>query len=270
MKEYLSRRNLLFNMFSEFYCPDDCERIGCKHPDLHISISLLDIVSISIVSYKKVVEIFENYIKIGFDPLNEKQPFIGRISLELKKPCNFLDKKYCNIYPGRPIACALFPEACFLSEDFDNFSKKQVFKNFPCIQNPFNLSEERKKAILKLYEMLEKEIFLTDFYLFGVSPFMIDLKNLSEIILRKVSPLNDGKVKIVNHYVEEIISAKLIEGGYWFEWWNKMKRLDEVDGLDYLESLKKITDNILTKMDKNRLNIIHQFNEVKIQQIHIY
>jgi len=269
MEKYFSERSLLFNAWSEFSCPDDCERIGCKHPDLHISVTIIDLFSISLVTGQRVCDLFEKYIKIGFDPIDEKEPFFGRISLELKKPCHFLEGKNCSIYPGRPIACALFPESCFLSKNIEIFRRKEIFKNFPCIQVPCNISQKRKETLYKLLEMWDKEIFLSDFYLFGVSPFWLDLKNLSELVLKDLIPLEDGRVKIVNQCIEGILFQRFFESGYWSNWKVKLERLDKKDGLSYLGNLKSATDHMIIYTNKTKVRIAHQFDGIKIRQIHL-
>jgi len=102
MEQYLSERSMLFNAWSEFSCPDSCDRYGCKEPDLHISISVVDLVAISLISDRKASDLFKDDFKMGFDPIDEGEPWIGRLSIELKKPCHFLDGKKCGVYPGRP------------------------------------------------------------------------------------------------------------------------------------------------------------------------
>jgi Fe-S-cluster containining protein len=199
MEQYLAERSFLFNAWSEFSCPDSCGRIGCKHPDLHISISLIDLIAFSLVSGQKASDLFRQYLKIGFDPLYEKEPWIGRISMELKKPCHFLDGKKCSIYPGRPIACTLFPESCFIVERSEALLKKDLFQNFPCIQNPCFVSSQRRETLQQLFEISVKEAFLSDFYLFGLSPLFTPLESpgiyARDAINRKHQLLIEGGVK---------------------------------------------------------------------------
>jgi len=90
--------------------------MGCREPNLHVSVSLVDLVALSLISGQRAAELFRREIKIGFDPIHENQPWIAGVSLELKKPCHLLRGKECSAYPGRPIACALFPEYCFIVE----------------------------------------------------------------------------------------------------------------------------------------------------------
>jgi hypothetical protein len=119
MEQYLAERSILFNAWSTFSCPDSCERMDCKEPNLHISISLVDLVALALASGQRATELFRRDVKIGFDPIHENEPWIGQASLELKKPCRFLGGKKCSIYPGsrkpRPLAvdeCANFWPGC--------------------------------------------------------------------------------------------------------------------------------------------------------------
>jgi len=89
MEHYLKERSLSFNAWSEFSCQEECERMGCKEPNLHISISLVDLMAISLNSGQRASQLFKKDIKIGFNPLSGKGPWAGRLSLELKKPCHF-------------------------------------------------------------------------------------------------------------------------------------------------------------------------------------
>ena len=70
MQHYLAERSMLFNQWSTFVCPDSCERMGCKESNLHISISLVDIVALSLVSGQRATELFKRDVKIGFDPVH--------------------------------------------------------------------------------------------------------------------------------------------------------------------------------------------------------
>jgi hypothetical protein len=139
--------------------------MGCQEPNLHIYISLVDLVAISLISGRRPTGLLREDIKIGFDPIHENEPWIGRVLLELRKPCHFLEEKECSIYPGRPIACALFPEYCFTVERPEAILQKDIFRNFPCIQKPCSISPQRRATLQQLSEMSAKEVFLSDFYL---------------------------------------------------------------------------------------------------------
>jgi hypothetical protein len=82
MQQYLTERSKLFNAGSTFSCPDSCGRIGCQEPNLHISISLVDLVAASLISGRRPTKLFREDVQIGFDPVYENGPWIDRVSLE--------------------------------------------------------------------------------------------------------------------------------------------------------------------------------------------
>jgi Fe-S-cluster containining protein len=226
-QHYVAARSVLFNQWSTFSCPDSCERLGCKEPNLRVSISLIDLVAFSLTSGQRATELFRRDVKIGFDPIHENEPWIGRVCLELKKPCPFLDGKKCSIYPGRPIACALFPEYYFIVEHPERIVQKDIFQNFPCIQKPCSISPRRRTALQQLWEMFGKEVFLSDFYLFGISPFVIDLKNIAGEGLEGILVSENGKATLPHHRFEEIISQRLGKGEPLDGWEARIKKLDQ-------------------------------------------
>jgi Fe-S-cluster containining protein len=269
MDQYLKGRFTLFNAWSKFSCPDSCGRNGCKESNLHISISLVDLVAISSISGHKASDLFKHDLKIGFDPLSEKEPWIGRINIELKKPCHFLNGKECSVYPGRPIACALFPESCFMGENPAILLKKDIFRNFPCIQNPCFISPQRREALYQLLEMSIKEFFLSDFYLFGISPFVLDLKIIAGEILEGIHISKEGKAKILYPRIEGLIFQRLCEVGYWDDWATKIEQLDRADGLNRLEVMKSWTDQTVKAVKESQLSIIYQFDGSRLLPIRL-
>lgn len=270
MKQYLAERSELFNAGSSFSCPDSCERMGCKEPALHISISLIDLVSISLSSNRKAVDLFKQDIKIGFDPIQRNEPWIGRVSLELKKPCPFLYGKECSVYPRRPIACALFPEHGFMCEPPEIILQKEIFQNFPCIQKPCSISPQRKETLQQLWDMFVKEIFLSEFYLFGFSPLVIDLKNIAGEGLQGASFSEDGMVHLPHQQIEGLLSQKLEEGGYWNEWKVRIDKLDQTDGLKELIKIKNLTDLMVKGSGNNPFHVAYQFEGKRLFPLHFY
>jgi Fe-S-cluster containining protein len=81
-------------------------------------------------SGRRAFDLFKDHCKFGVDPLDEKDPWIGRLTVELRKPCAFLDGKRCGIYAGRPVACALFPEAFFIVKTDKRAPSKISFGSF--------------------------------------------------------------------------------------------------------------------------------------------
>jgi len=258
-----------FNAWSEFSCPDECERYGCKEPDLHISISLVDLMTISLITGKKSLDLFERDCKIGFDPMNDGEPWLGWISIELRKPCSFLDEKECSIYPGRPIACALFPEYNFMVENRDSLLKKDIFREFPCIQNPCFIPPQRKKMLQKLLDMFRKEKFLSDFYLFGISPFVLDLKSVAGEGLEGIHISEDGMARIPHHQIESLISRRLREGEYLDEWKAKIEELDRLGGVNRLTEMSCWTDQ-MAGQGWTSFGISYQFDGNRLQPVHLH
>lgn len=267
MEQYLKERSMLFNAWSTFSCPDSCERMGCKVPNLHVFISLVDLVAISLISGRKASELFTKDVKIGFDPLEENEPWIGRVSLELDKPCHFLNGKMCSVYSGRPIACALFPEYRFMGEHPERILQKEIFQNFPCIQSPFPISPRRRATLQQLLEMSGEEVTLSDFFLFGISPFAIDLKNIAGEGLEGISISANGKAYLPHHRIEELVSKRLREGGYLNDWEAKVEALDRSDGLESLTRMKPWTDQMAMASDRFSLSIVFQFDENRLHPI---
>lgn len=269
MREYLSERATLFNLGSGFSCPDSCERPGCKGVDLHISVTLVDLIALSLSSGKKVSDLFREACKIGFDPLSEEDPWVGRLSLELKKPCPFLQGKYCAHYSGRPLACALFPESFFVLHGPDFLQGKAFFKDFPCAARPCPISPERREILLRLVDMSVKESFLSDFFLFGVSPFLIDLKNLAGEILEGVPLSEEGQARLPHHRIEEILSRRLSQGGYLQAWEEKVGDLDRPGGLGAFAEMKRQTDPISPLHRTDQARFAYQFDEERLRPIRL-
>ncbi len=267
MESYLKDRSSLFNAYSEFSCPDECDRKGCKDPQLHVSISLIDLISISQACRKKGSQLFKKNLKIGFDPLPDRGPWIGRLSLELKKPCLFFDGKWCSVYNARPIPCALFPEYLWMIYSPDTLLQKEFIRGLPCIQKPGPISPERRQILQRLSEMCLQEFFLSDLYLFGVSPLIIDLKNIAGESLDGLSKEENGLFRLPHEKVETLIYDRLSSGGYLEEWEEKIERLDQEEALEELERMKVLTDR-MTRESPPFL-IAYQFEGVRLQPIHL-
>ncbi len=267
MQQYLAERSVFFNAWSTFSCPDACERLGCKESNLHVSISLVDLVALSLVSGQKATELFRRDVKIGFDPIHESEPWTGQVCLELKKPCHFPGGKDCTIYPGRPIACALFPEYRFIVEPPERILQKDISDNFPCIQKPCSHSPRRRSALEQLWEMFVKEVFLSNFYLFGISPFVIDLKNIAGARLGGIPVSGNGVATFPHHPFEELISQRLDKGGHLDDWEGRIRKLDQADGLRDLIKMKRWTDQIAMASVGFSLSIVYQFDEHRLHPI---
>jgi Fe-S-cluster containining protein len=269
MEDYFKERSILFNAHSEFACPDSCERYGCKEPNLHVSASLVDLIAISSVSGRRATDLFENDFKIGFDPISGREPWVGRVSLELSKPCHFLDGRECSVYAGRPITCALFPEYCFILEDQKAILDRDIFRNFPCVQTPCSIPLQRREVLQRLMEVFMKETFLSDFYLFGMSPFILDMKNIAGEGLEGVPLSRDRRARVPHHRIEALLSGKLSTTGHLDEWKGKIERLDAPGGLDFLVGMRNSTDPLAMAGDGCLFRMAYQFEGDRLVPIHL-
>lgn len=267
MKSYLKDRSFLFNAFSEFSCPDQCDRRGCKDPQLHVSLNLIDLIAISLTYGKKGSQLFKENLKMGFDPLPGRGPWVGRLSLELKKPCIFFDGKWCSVYDARPIPCALFPEYLWMIYPPDVLLQREFIRDLPCIQRPRSISPERRQTLQRLSEMSLQEFFLSDIYLFGVSPLIIDLKNIAGESLDGLSKEEDGLFRLPHEKVETLIYDRLSLGGYLDEWEEKIERLDHEEALEELEKMKLLTDTMIK--ENPPFLMAYQFEGTRLQPIRL-
>jgi Fe-S-cluster containining protein len=207
------------------------------------------VVAASFLTGEKASHLFPSHYKIGASPMDEN-PWIQRFSLELKKPCPFLDGKDCGIYGGRPITCALFPEAFFLVPGQKRGLNKGKFGHYPCLREPLVISERRSSHLCELMEMARREAFLTEFYLFRFSPFAIDLRNTALDVMEVSQDISGGigedeRPHMVPHEAfEEILVRRLGSGGYLLEIDSKVTELNSQRGIDALHEIKELTDSV--------------------------
>lgn len=249
LTDYIKHRARLFTMDSGFSCPDWCNRFGCKDEGLHVSASIIDVVAASLLTGQTASGLFRSHFKISTSPMDEN-PWIQRFSLELKKPCPFLAGKDCGIYGARPVTCALFPEAFFLSAEEERGLAMGKFGHYPCLQEPPSISEKRRSHIVELMEMARRETLLTEFYFFGFSPLLIDVGNMAMDIMdgsRDISgDIGDGgkHYEVPHEHFEERLVRKLGKGGYLLEINSKVERLNGSSGIDALYAIKERIDSI--------------------------
>ncbi|MDY0041948.1 MAG: YkgJ family cysteine cluster protein [Desulforhabdus sp.] len=114
---------------------------------------------------------------LGLLPV-DGQDRIVRVALKVKKPCPHLTSELCTIYEVRPLACMLFPERSMVAGRAEELSRQEHFRGYLCIGKDFEVSKERVRVIRTLTGMLQQEILISDCYLFGCSPFFLDLQDL--------------------------------------------------------------------------------------------
>ena len=118
--------------------------------------------------------------------------------------------------------------------------------------------------------MSVKEAFLSDFYLFGISPFVIDLKNLAGEGLEELPISENGKDHLSHSLIEGLISQRLREGGYLSDWEVKIEKLDRADGLEDLIRMKPWTDRMAMAPDEFFSNTTYQFDGHRLLPIRFY
>jgi len=117
--------------------------------------------------------------------------------------------------------------------------------------------------------MLAKEVFLSNFYLFGISPFVIDLKNIAGEGLEGISVSENGKATLPHHRFEELISQGLGKGGHLDDWEARIRKLDQANGLEGLIKMKRWTDQIATASDGFSSSIVYQFDKNRLHPIRL-
>jgi Fe-S-cluster containining protein len=171
----------------------------------------MDLLLQSMVLRAKPGEIYNRFYRIGSSP-GADVPWVGRFTLELQKPCGFLKENWCEIYPARPIGCDQFPEAWYLlPSESPGTPNRGRFQDYPCLKSPSPITTKRKKHLAKLSEMAAQERWISDFYLFGFSPFCVDLRDLVEGLLKKTQREGlapDG----IDPDAQHVIPYTLIEG----------------------------------------------------------
>jgi hypothetical protein len=114
-----------------------------------------------------------------------------------------------------------------------------------------------------------QEVFLSDFYLFGLSPFVLDLKSIAGEGLEGVPVSAGEKIKIPHQQIEGLISQRLGKGGYFDEWEAKVEQLDRADGRSRFVELKHWTDQMMATQDRISLGIAYQFEGNRLLPIRL-
>jgi len=213
-------------------------------------------------------DVFERFLNIGWSPDGET-PWIGYFALELRKPCGFLEGKWCRIYPTRPIGCNQFPEAWFIWPPKNHLhSRRNRFHHYPCLRIAPAIGEERKKHLVTLSQMATQERWLSDFYLSGCSPFYIDMRNLVdelvEVAKNRSGRLDriDPEVPHVIPYalVEEVFQRRLGRAGVTARILQKVADLDRPGVVTSFFELNKYTEEMQRSLASDHVVIYHRFD----------
>ena len=174
---YLRRRADLGASKSAFHCDPACTRPGCKHPDLQIPVSIVDLLGAALYRDQTVSATYAANYSLGLLS-EEREDWIRIVTLRLRKPCPWLEHDRCSIYPVRPLPCILFPEYLVNEGAFEAHARQGHFQDYLCFRHPITLSPERATIMTQLKELWRRESLISSFYLFNHGRCYLDFSNL--------------------------------------------------------------------------------------------
>jgi Fe-S-cluster containining protein len=273
LTEYLRNRADLASYKSDFHCDPTCTRPGCKNIDLQIPVSIIDLVGAALYRDKSVAAIYHDNYSLGLLS-NEREDWIRIVNLILKKPCPFLKKDRCSVYPVRPLPCILFPEYLINEGTFEANAAKDHFKDYLCFQRLIPLSPERAKVMAQLKKMWKRESLISSFYLFNHGLCHIDFSNLVKELSREARSQSEAEstgemepLRIIPNQVMEHYFLKHITGCQPFAGVNeKIHHLDKREGqVEFVEFLQD--DRLMKKLKQYEDDraLVFRFVEGKLQ-----
>ncbi|MBW2056750.1 MAG: YkgJ family cysteine cluster protein [Deltaproteobacteria bacterium] len=230
-------------------------------------VTLVDLIFQAEALEREPDELYRLFYKIGWSPEDETS-WVGRLSLELRKPCGFLEGLWCRVYPVRPIGCAEFPEAWHLwSRQGSITAERDRFRHYPCLDRPPAISKEREDHLAALAEMAVWEQWASDFYLFGFSPFYVDLRNLvGELVdmarglgLQMEERAATEPQTIPYSLIESLFQRKLEEAGIVGEISEKVARLNSREQRRSLFSLIEVAGEVVQTPGTEKPVMYHRF-----------
>lgn len=249
---YFRSRAHLASYESDFHCDPACARPGCKNQNLQVPVSIVDLVGAAMHQDGSVSANYQRNYSLGLFA-DERNDWIRRVSLRLKKPCPFLENDLCSIYPVRPLACILFPEYLVNEGRFEVEARKEHFRDFLCLQKTILLSPKRAEVVARLKKMWNRETLISSFYLFNHSHCYIDYSNLTKELLQADKTLRDAESKerpdprgtIPNQVMEHFFRERLAECQPFDGVSAKISRLNNQEG--QMQFLQFLQDDLLMK-----------------------
>jgi Fe-S-cluster containining protein len=249
---YFHLRAHLASWKSDFHCYPDCTRPGCKNENLPVPVSLVDLLGVAWHHHDLVVAKYQSHYTLGLIQ-TEHHEWIRKVSLRLKKPCPFLENDLCGIYPVRPLACVLFPEYLVREGRFAAVAGQEQFQDFLCVHRPLPLSPQRAEVIGRLKNMWEREILLSNYYLFTYGHCYIDFNDQTKELLQAAGTFMDGessekselRATIPNHLMERFFRERLAGCQTFDGLETKISRLDTPEG--QVQFLNLLDDDLLVK-----------------------
>jgi hypothetical protein len=247
-------------------CPENCDAPGCWMTQVVVSLSLFDLIRLSLVLNTSVSTLFLNYCRFGFQ-CNELNPRYLNLLIKLKKPCPFLQKARCRVHSFKPFDCVFFPEYHQIAGLLPELAKRPVFKKFPCVQSKIRVSDQRNQALKELKKMSIREDALSCHFLLAIPCFIIDTKPLVKQL--KKSRLKSKSLSAENYRRELYEQLKLI--GLFDDIMYKVSRLDTRQEMENLVRLledealmtslleKKARPEMVFRVDENRLKPMKRY-----------
>ena len=271
---YLHTRARLASWESGFECDPACTRPGCKNPDLQIQVSLVDLLGAARHLGEPVTGIYRAHYSLGLFT-EEKNEWIRRVALKIKKPCLFLENNLCGIYPVRPLPCIMFPEYLVWQGTLAESAGQDHFRDYLCLKRPILLSPERAKVMGKLMRLWERESLISSFYLFNHAPCRLDFSNLTGELLHLAQGAGDaaaaegpepGESTIPNRVLESFFLERLAGFPPFAGVDEKIRHLQGLEGQTQFFRLWQ-DDRLLRKIQRqgNDRAVVFKFAKGKLQ-----
>jgi len=128
--------------------------------------------------------------------------------------------------------------------------------------------------MVRLSEMAAQEGWVSDFYLFGYSPFYVDLKEgleemteMAEEAQLLVEKTDYGVPRVIPHsLVEKFFRRRLELTGMLSQIGQKIARLDSPEGKSSFFALKEVTDEIAKSAPLDGIVLHHRFEGKTLQR----
>ena len=160
---------------------------------MHIPVTVFDILCAAHFLKIQPEELYEQFCFLGILPHERHEP-IAIASVKLRKPCDFLKADRCMIYPARPVACMLFPEHQVVARTLNTLINHDRSGEYLCLHRDIPVPAARAGVIKQLGRIMEREVIVSDLYLFGDSPFIIDFSDGRSGLMRMPGQGSGGDV----------------------------------------------------------------------------
>lgn len=216
----------IFNAGSHFRCPDDCNAPGCWMEDVIVETTLFDLIRLSRALNASVSHLFSQCCRIGLATCRENIRYM-RLVVKMKKPCPFLYSNRCLVHDAKPLNCMLFPEYYKIKGLLPELKKNPLFRAFPCLKKPIDISGERYIALKTLRKMNSVEQVLSHDYLFNIPRFIIDAAPLRKKLRRN----NPKSAKLSLRHYDNVLHDILNSLNFSERIMKKIVELDSIAGV---------------------------------------